>query len=195
MDPNETLATLRTEAGDIITCIATDPEGSDGRIIAAAADMAEAFEALDEWLSKGGFLPDAWAPKSPAYGENPKLDQLFHDTFVTALEGGIGYWAASTTYHWAIDNDLMGEDLEGFYSDIQDANGDGDDADFEPVRIDRAVIARGFDRLLAGAEPRLNAALRQQITAGYHNPDDADFDAEHADVIVQVGLFGTVIYA
>lgn len=27
---------------------------------AAADDLAEGFEALDEWLTKGGYLPRAW---------------------------------------------------------------------------------------------------------------------------------------
>lgn len=54
MDPNETLKRIRTliaalEAG------ARDPDGE-------ACELAEAWRALDGWLSKGGFLPAAWAP-------------------------------------------------------------------------------------------------------------------------------------
>lgn len=195
MDPNETLATLRTEVSDILTCNSTSPKGPDGRIIDAAIAVAEAFEALDEWLNKGGFLPDAWQRKSPAYGVDPKLDQLFLDTFVTALEGGIGYWAASTSYHWEVEGDLMGEDKEGFYSDIVDTEfpDDEDNAGFKPTRIDRAVIARGFDRLLAGAI-EMNPSILKNITSGYHDPANADLDAIDADVVVQVGLFGEIVY-
>ena len=31
-----------------------------GTGLSEADDLADAFEALDGWLSRGGFLPDAW---------------------------------------------------------------------------------------------------------------------------------------
>lgn len=48
MDPNETLAELRKLAARLL-----DTGGWPD-------DMAEKFQALDEWLSKGGFLPTDW---------------------------------------------------------------------------------------------------------------------------------------
>jgi hypothetical protein len=53
MDPNAALANLRA---------ALDPERGDSPGFEDALDDAiEAFAALDEWLSKGGFLPAEWA--------------------------------------------------------------------------------------------------------------------------------------
>jgi hypothetical protein len=52
MDPNATLAEIR----NIVTDWAQN--GTDGED--AMQEMAESFGALDEWLTKGGFLPDAW---------------------------------------------------------------------------------------------------------------------------------------
>lgn len=49
MDPNETLRRLRELAERELN--APDPDN---------ADWAEWFQALDEWISRGGFLPDAW---------------------------------------------------------------------------------------------------------------------------------------
>lgn len=49
MDPNETLAALRG-------AVARLDAGED-----AADDVVEAFEALDSWLSKGGFAPGDWS--------------------------------------------------------------------------------------------------------------------------------------
>lgn len=43
MDPNTALQALRKYASD------------------TGGEFAEQFEALDEWLSKGGFLPADWA--------------------------------------------------------------------------------------------------------------------------------------
>jgi hypothetical protein len=55
MDPNETLRLLRERAANVIR---QADEGLDNP--EACFDLAEAFQNLDEWISKGGFLPDAW---------------------------------------------------------------------------------------------------------------------------------------
>lgn len=56
MDPNETLRMLRQAIHD----------WSKGRYDSdlAMADVMLYFDGLDEWLTKGGFLPDAWAPEN-----------------------------------------------------------------------------------------------------------------------------------
>jgi hypothetical protein len=57
MDPNETLAQLRTALDALRT---TGDDENVGDAVAAAFDAAEAAANLDEWLSRGGFLPTAW---------------------------------------------------------------------------------------------------------------------------------------
>lgn len=54
MDPNETLRQLRDVLGFGAHVINFDEAK---RVIDA---VSENFEALDEWLSKGGFLPTDW---------------------------------------------------------------------------------------------------------------------------------------
>jgi len=55
MDPDEALANLRTA---IETLWAAENSAS----AAAAADLiAENAAALDQWLSRGGYLPRAWS--------------------------------------------------------------------------------------------------------------------------------------
>jgi hypothetical protein len=55
MDPNETLKIIRDLIEEIL-----DPEApatdTNGR------DLAEDVQALDSWLSRGGYLPEAWQP-------------------------------------------------------------------------------------------------------------------------------------
>lgn len=58
MDPDEVLKKLR-EAVDKFEQEA-DPDGGANPAMDAAADIALRFAVLDEWLSKGGFLPRAW---------------------------------------------------------------------------------------------------------------------------------------
>ena len=49
MDPNAALEALRQLVKQVYSGARTDPWL-----------FAEHFENLDEWLSKGGFLPEAW---------------------------------------------------------------------------------------------------------------------------------------
>lgn len=57
MDPNTTLATLREAYSTWEDTIGN----AEGPLIDVGCDMRDAIVALDEWLSKGGFLPTAWA--------------------------------------------------------------------------------------------------------------------------------------
>ena len=60
MDPNETLRRLRASANDIADAFDRDEEIAS----ADAAELASYVQALDEWLSKGGFLPKEWEKRT-----------------------------------------------------------------------------------------------------------------------------------
>lgn len=60
MDPNANLAEQRRLAGAI-------REAADAGVTewgTTAIRLAELVEAMDEWMSKGGFLPEAWISTS-----------------------------------------------------------------------------------------------------------------------------------
>jgi hypothetical protein len=56
MDPEKTLSTAREAAWELLHALDQgtpfDPE--------AAETLATAFDSLDQWLSRGGFLPRPW---------------------------------------------------------------------------------------------------------------------------------------
>lgn len=54
MDPNETLRQLREMVTEILD------EGSEDDSTEREDEFAQLFQALDEWVSKGGFLPRNW---------------------------------------------------------------------------------------------------------------------------------------
>ena len=56
MDPNAALAEIRAEVEEVRR-LATDTEYT------GAQALADKVEALDEWLSKGGFYPEAWTTR------------------------------------------------------------------------------------------------------------------------------------
>lgn len=55
MDPDQTLTELRAAAAQM-----RDEGTYTGNFLIAASTMLEAFEALDNWMSNGGFLPTQW---------------------------------------------------------------------------------------------------------------------------------------
>lgn len=57
MDVNATLAEAREIAARIDALLLHDAEPAD------ADRLASLFLALDQWLSRGGFLPRDWAPR------------------------------------------------------------------------------------------------------------------------------------
>lgn len=54
MDPNATLAEIRKRLTVLDGCM------RKGERSMLAGELAELVEALDGWLSRGGFLPTAW---------------------------------------------------------------------------------------------------------------------------------------
>ena len=56
MDPNETLKRMRTLASEVLELADGGAYEEDDKV----TELAEAVEALDSWLSLGGFKPKAW---------------------------------------------------------------------------------------------------------------------------------------
>jgi hypothetical protein len=114
-------------------------------------------------------------------------DQLASDVMAIGSEGGINYWASSadsierTTKHdyVAIYGLRCDDPAPGFASKIN-------------VTLD--TIGLGIKRILAG-----NADIDHDIVADVHRAlveDDASYiDANDADAIIQMGVFGELVYS
>lgn len=57
MDPNAALKEMREIASTNLDL------WNDNEIVVKFVQLVELFEGLDQWLSKGGHLPDDWARK------------------------------------------------------------------------------------------------------------------------------------
>ena len=57
MDPNATLQRMRELRRQIL---AADSDERADILASLAAELAECFDAIDNWLASGGFLPRAW---------------------------------------------------------------------------------------------------------------------------------------
>lgn len=65
MDPNEALRQIRLLIKQMRVEDAPISGVARPEFVQHARDLAEQVEALDEWLDKGGFPPDAWTPAEP----------------------------------------------------------------------------------------------------------------------------------
>ena len=145
------------------------------------------------------------------------MKDIEFDVFVTAIEGGINYWAQVQEYKHhepgvpesgkAIDR----VPLDEWYADITDTVVDWQLGPWpERHRITRKTIQDGFKVLVGETDesreanrihPRslhakLSFALATVVASkGTMGGDFEDLlDADTADMIVQAGLFGEVIY-
>lgn len=118
--------------------------------------------------------------------------------FTTAVEGGIQYWATLVTYRWSTGKAEPDAEAADFYADICDSENDN-----KAYRIDAKVIKRGIRKAYALCDTfgdpyqrlaisDLYAALRAHVSS--IRWDEVDYDSDTADIIVQAGLFGEVVY-
>jgi hypothetical protein len=149
---------------------------------------------------------------------------FLHSVFTTALEGGIGYWSYCEKYRWSKDGgdeeDLDGfhavltstEDDWGVMNVYQPhlKSPEGDvvtmtlETQDQRLRVDIDVIERGVnllvDKVIEATKSEDHSApfsyiyLRQFVEAWLTNGESGDFDADGADLAVQLGLFGEHVY-
>lgn len=105
---------------------------------------------------------------------------LVLDLFTTAIEGGINYWAVVIDYHYHTTlNSNPVNDVEEFFAYICDT----EDSNAPKMLVDKLTVMRGLC-LFATTHPDHMRRVANE-----------DYDASDADAIVQLGLFGKVIYA
>lgn len=118
-------------------------------------------------------------------------DSLEFSTFVTAIEGGINYWATVEEYRHSQSD---------WFAIIRDH----EDFDSVPQRIDFDLIRLGIIRIsektfehscqqrsvALSLAPYVLSGFERRFAALYYDIQDADT----ADIVVQMGLFDEVMY-
>lgn len=106
-------------------------------------------------------------------------EDLYRDLLIGAVEGGTGYWAQVSEYR--------PDECTVMLKDIYDT--DSSNANY---KVDDEVIKRGIRLVSEGGI--LNNALTEIIRMNDPEALALHADAEVADCIVQVGLFGELVY-
>lgn len=132
-------------------------------------------------------------------------DEFLQDVMITACEGGIGYWSQL----WPKNEGDKCYDYDRPWQYIQEFDEDNDD-DYDLVAvmlgidpkpgftgpghvIDHDVIKRGISTILSGSVS-ISRDIAKDIRIAADEIDAGYIDTEAADCIVQVGLFGKIVY-
>ena len=114
--------------------------------------------------------------------------QFLSDVFTIALEGGIDYWAVVTQYHHSEEDK---EDLD-FYAIVSDCC-EGDET-FPDSRIDKNIIRKGINEIINNKNLKISETIRARIKEASRFNNAGLIDAGDADCIIQVGLFGELVF-
>lgn len=133
-------------------------------------------------------------------------EKMLQECLVTAVEGGINYWAWVDS-EW---NETVWGDNGTFTVDIREHD-DDDEVEifgFAGVHatkttgpkhtLNTEVVLRGFEKILSG---EVQCGIRDEIFRSIHESDSLAIaeryfagDVSECDCIVQAGLFGEIVY-
>jgi hypothetical protein len=133
------------------------------------ADAAIELRALQQWVS----------------ARDAERQRLLADILIGAVEGGTGYWATVSSY----EHSGPAADTSATLHEIEP----GDDEHPDGREVTTETIEQGIQKIL---DPhfRVCTHLRAAITHAHNECDVGGLDAEAADVIVQAGVFGEIVY-
>lgn len=114
-------------------------------------------------------------------------DRFYADILIGAVEGGTGYWAAVSGYHWSDEKPATTR------ATLHELNDEGTAFDGPAHDVTVETVRRGVNAVISG-DVHVNAQLRNTIRDAAEELDGGEIDAEAADVIVQAGALGEVRY-
>ena len=135
---------------------------------------------------------------SKAASKISERSAFLSDIIITAAEGGVNYWAAVTKYdHGYNKSDKLGDcGLEPERSRtasmcVQDAEDDSE----PPMLVTVKTLRKAFALVMSSKDiAHVGGDWRKRMVAEYWGKDAGELDADDADSLVQIGLFGEVRY-
>ena len=122
-------------------------------------------------------------------------DEFIRDIAITAVESGIGYWSSCKRYRWSTGVEPLLNNMLPF-PDVRIVPAE-DPADFNETTITRKTIETGLRRIRANECGKwgLADAIRKTVIAADVMNNAGDIDADAADAVVQIGLFGELMFS
>jgi hypothetical protein len=121
------------------------------------------------------------------------------DIITGAVEGGIGYWSQTSQYQYEMDGEIhrcVGRLIEGgeTRATIHVVNDDETGYEDEGLTLDLDAVERGL-KLIREGGVKLTPRHRNTLLAADRGNEADRLDALDCDIIVQLGLFGELVYA
>lgn len=129
--------------------------------------------------------------------EFTERQRFLGDIITGAVEGGTGYWAQVSQYQYEMDGEISvsvgkregDEPRATLHVMLDDESGYEEDGKALTFQVVEAGIA-----LIVDGKVGVNTMLRRAIMHASIDSDAGQIDAEGADVIVQAGLLGSIVY-
>lgn len=116
-------------------------------------------------------------------------EQLLRDTLCTCIEVGCVYWLRGEAQRLL---ERSRRQAAWHYTGVRKCHDPEDGSKFDDITL--GTIELGFRRIADGTMKEIRRDLRESIITAWLAPKESDIDAEAADVILQVGLFGEIVY-
>ncbi len=115
-------------------------------------------------------------------------DELYRDLLITAIEGGIDYWAMVTRYSVVMERDFTIR--PGCFALIR--------VEGKQYRVDEEVFRKGLNLLAKGGGYSKTRPTpdwwKPKWAKAYRDFHEWDYDADDASTVLQAALFGEVVY-
>lgn len=120
--------------------------------------------------------------------EKTDREQFLDDIITTAVEGGIGYWSQVSQYRWGDEKETTVR--------VHELDSAGNVENKVGVPITRNKIEEAIKKIadMNTSIEYLHPRVRGEIFIASCDNDAGDIDATLADIIVQVAMFGKVVY-
>lgn len=139
---------------------------------------------------------------------SPERTQFLHDVMITALEGGVGYWSVADDIVRHTNDDLWYSSyvLFCYEGDVDPKTGvkvagecgaDDKEGQCKGHKVTPEVVSKGLGIALdykKHPEIGLHKSHRAHYFEASIENDGGEIDAGDADNIVQLGIFGKVIF-
>lgn len=122
-------------------------------------------------------------------------DEFISNVLITAFDGSYGgcwYWCEADT-KFLTTMKAMGDDSLWTECRIRHEDETGPEGAFCKHVVDAEVIRVGIQRILDDPD-FCGQHIREYVAQGVSERDAGHIDADAADVIVQAGLFGELVY-
>lgn len=132
--------------------------------------------------------------------EPTKRQEFLTDILITAVEGGVNYWAQAGGYRYSGPAKDRGVTL--YIDDIDESDvlldvihdENPDDPEQVVTRVTLADIEEGIRRILYEDDFKASGQLLVAVLEPSANNDAGEIDAEIADIIIQAAVFGELVF-